>query len=272
MGLLNALFGKAESKAAAPVPENKTIEIDDKEPLKTFATSAVRVGSQDPQVIQDELVKLGKQRNALYSFEQEAAAAVDVRINELRMVLLDAKFPRISLDFFKWRRKSDGWPVFSFFKIGDKGLTCKIRVEVNIWDSWATASKKFTTPDIRFVRSDKPPSEGSYSVESYFEDVFEKLEKEAQKNHAKDGREIFQLEANFHGVIPTANKAKIQEAMTLTGFNDILIVAEADWRLQRFPGLDPLVIGINSRTGTAWLIDAFDVTPVENYLKSEFAS
>lgn len=82
--------------------------------------------------------------------------------------------------------------------------------------------------------------------------------------------ESYRLTALFEGLIPKRIKEKIESYRRIFG-RDIYIVAEADnWEGKAIPVEDPLVIGIIH--DKCYLIDQFNCTPAEHYVKSEFAT
>jgi hypothetical protein len=81
------------------------------------------------------------------------------------------------------------------------------------------------------------------------------------------------LNATFSGVIPLETKEKIREAQRSQAFEDIRVLAEADWSLERYANpyyADPIVVGLVE--GQMWVIDVFDPTPLEEYIAKEFTT
>lgn len=76
------------------------------------------------------------------------------------------------------------------------------------------------------------------------------------------------FKSKFFGKIPKSTRDKINSAQSIFWKTHIFILAEANWELvENVPATstainyDPLVIGSDGLN--LWLIDAFDITPVE---------
>ncbi len=87
----------------------------------------------------------------------------------------------------------------------------------------------------------------------------------------------FTLSAQFKGGIPESTREKIANAQKDFGSDqygnpNIFILAEAPWELQKTVTIpsDPLVLGY--KYDTFWLIDEFDTTKVEEYVRQEFTT
>lgn len=110
--------------------------------------------------------------------------------------------------------------------------------------------------------SDMPPMPEDLGVSSYFMDVVSSL--------SRDGNDGFELSAKFTGIIPDEQKKLIREAQP--DFDAIMIVTYAPkWDLHEVApiGGDPLIIG---RKGKCfWLIDIFDLHPMERAVLTEYA-
>jgi len=90
--------------------------------------------------------------------------------------------------------------------------------------------------------------------------------------------------SKFIGIIPNKIKEVINNVKPLFG-DDLYLIAEAgQWELESkvnkiFPtiasgnsaGIDPLLVGV-SKDNTCYLIDEFDITPAEWYVKKEFST
>ncbi len=80
------------------------------------------------------------------------------------------------------------------------------------------------------------------------------------------------ISCKFTGLIPRDVKGKIEEARSFFG-DDIFIIGEpGPWKIDvvNNPKPDPLVVGF--RDGALWLIDKFDITPLEQMLLDGFAT
>lgn len=83
----------------------------------------------------------------------------------------------------------------------------------------------------------------------------------------------FQIETTFQGIIPKETKERIEQAEAIFG-NGIYMIAETkpeQWREARILTKDPIIVGISSMTERCYLIDHFQTTPVEDYVRREFS-
>jgi hypothetical protein len=103
---------------------------------------------------------------------------------------------------------------------------------------------------------------------SCYEDVIETLREKKRVMGSKKGLE---WKASYRGVIPDEVKGKIKQARRI--FKQVFIVAEPEkWSLEKvtYPPGDPLVVGWDGKL--LWLVDSFDTTPLEEYVKLEYAT
>ena len=78
----------------------------------------------------------------------------------------------------------------------------------------------------------------------------------------------YSFTSKFRGIIPNQTKSRIDNAKSLFD-SQVYIVAEADnWEGKQVDTIDPLVIGV--RNSKCFLLDEFDCTKSENYVKMEF--
>lgn len=103
-----------------------------------------------------------------------------------------------------------------------------------------------------------------------YEDVRERLKQSANGDWRHGVRTSASIEAEFKGFIPDAVRERIHRAKP--DFESIYLLAEVEqWSLKREAAplpRDPIVAGFDGER--LWYIDAFDLTPVEHYIKSEF--
>lgn len=109
-------------------------------------------------------------------------------------------------------------------------------------------------------------------LRSYYEDVCQRLQRMAKDDWHPDQQREFSLHARFAGVIPDPVREHIFRAKP--DFQEIFILAEVKaWEVncevQPVPR-DPIVAGFDGKC--LWFVDAFDVTPIEHYIKSEFTA
>lgn len=198
-----------------------------------------------------ELEDLGK---SPFAFEEAAF--------QKALSLVNTKFPVIDLSFLK--KVKNKKPVFSVFTVDNSTCFFKVKIEFN-------KDKNEVVIDSNVV---------SKVVLEQFKETFYNLARMCTKlyfdnyGYSRTATAECTLVSNFQGLIPETARAKIKQ--NLNQFDEIVIVAEADnWKClneitKMPPNPDPLIIGI--KADTAFLIDSFDVTKLENYIKKEFTS
>lgn len=170
---------------------------------------------------------------------------------------LDADYARIDMSFNSRRMKPGKYgmprPQFALFDLSNQ--VCSLSVDSN---GGVGAS----------------PSD----LTTYWSDIVDALKIKAKIKRSKWDAEtvIFDLRTEFGlGRIPDATRDKIKVAQPR--FDRLFVVTEApkwDYKLVVVPKprpiaiADPLVIG--AKGGYFWLVDAFDLTSAEAYIKREF--
>lgn len=153
---------------------------------------------------------------------------------------LDSNYDRIDLEILRWRKK-DGTPVFGIFNPFADDNTCCIKC---------------------FGERQNRVFVGKSEI-----DMFQQYYRELNTNT--------EYRARFIGLIPEKVREEINGLNKVDGFSarrengpNIWIVSECDWETRSLPP-DPLVI-VNIEHD-AWLVAAFDTTPVERIVSAEFA-
>lgn len=225
------------------------VMVEHAHPVKEAAATAVKKDGLVEEAAQRERVRLQRVYDSLLPVEEGSAHEIAQKLATLNGEVLDQRFPRIDLSFLKWRRKADGWPVFAVYS-PDSSI-CKFHSNLSDWGS----SDAGCYPEFIDKLTD-----GCYA------DVYRKMKATLRRT----GRvwESMELYSKFKGVIPDAVRTKIKSVVDEKAFKHVVIVGEAAWE-NRIVDLDPLVVGIIGEQG--WLIDSFDLTPVERIVKSEFA-
>ncbi len=123
---------------------------------------------------------------------------------------------------------------------------------------------KFRHCQVSLTRAFHPRIKNRYDVDSNISRIYKSLY-EAIYSPIEFTQSIG-LRSEFVGIIPTETKEKTLEAEHY--FDNINLVAEEKHWQQFEIKADPLVVGIKG--GRSYLIDHFDCTPIENFVKSEF--
>lgn len=203
--------------------------------------------------VREQLAKARKLLNSLSALEAgmkqactDAVQKLEKEKDRLSAALIFGHYPCIGLEPLKWRTE-EGWPALAPFPVNGQSV-----VFTNLDDGWGNAR-------IRATEALKPFSK-------LYTDVFENLAKKRAQRRSE-----ISITATFTGVIPQSTKDKITEASS--EFKEqIFVLAEVEaWKLNEvvIPQRDPLVVGYAEEN--LWLIDQFDLTPLEEYVKREFA-
>jgi hypothetical protein len=201
-----------------------------------------------------------KKWDKLLPIERAIVPELKEKVQQAKSLDKLGKYPLFKLDCLKWRNKS-GAPLLAIFNL--ESPVFKISVVGRRNRRWGA---------IRWHKNISPSL--PTALQECYSDVLDRLSLLARK--APKARRVVQanvsLETKFNGLIPDDVRQKIVECKK--EFKQIFIVAEAtkyDLKekvvtapKQKF-NPDPLVIG---HDGTNfWLIAAFDMTPLEEYLK-----
>ncbi len=203
-------------------------------------------------------------------------AMLDARIDELSVDILGLKldkvYKRIDMGFLMMRKNTGsdaGLPLFAVFT----PTVPDFEVAMHI------TKKERSNDYIEHVSCSRK------SVRSWFRSAFSQtIRRHAETHLTRWGSDRYwyavdltvRITAKFAGVIPDSVRKRIHLAQP--DFDEILIVSEAplwevkveDRLLRPVPVGDPLVIG---RKGKGfWLIDSFDTTSAEEYVRREFTS
>lgn len=94
-----------------------------------------------------------------------------------------------------------------------------------------------------------------------------------RKYHKNKKMRRLEFESEFNGIIPTETKRKLKTAEEIFE-DDLYLIAETkpeEWNTKRRRLVrDPLLVGVYDNK--CYLIDHFNCTPMENYIKREFTS
>nr|MBA4404958.1 hypothetical protein [Nanoarchaeum sp.] len=125
-------------------------------------------------------------------------------------------------------------------------------------------------PVMNFPLPDKMPAQ---FLSEY--DIFQSSEVNT-KSIEQCARIRFDARFNLSLILPETTKQKIQQALTVFETDQIYIIPETrpeQWSVNYEVGIgpsEPLIVGVkNNRT---YLIDCFDTTPAEEYIRREFAT
>ena len=215
----------------------------------------------------DALVKL---RDTLLPLERVAQQSIVAEISSLSKELNDlraeekfaGRYPRIYLDQpLRWRNRQK-MPRLAVFSLHRPEMSFRASFD---WDyvnqNWQKDSNLYF------------PCLPALLLNCY-DDIrklmFEKVKAMHTENHLR-------ATTVFRGIIPEAIRDKINQARQDFGDadhnNKVFIISEVkEWRFDEIVpiNIDPLIVGICG--STTWLIDSFDVTPLENVVRSEFTT
>ena len=199
--------------------------------------------------VQPELEKLQAQR---FSLEKE----------EIRLTMTSRGYPE-ELDYtpLGWLKKGSLLPALFIVNIRDNAVCLQV-----------THCKKSVTSfnlcgEYRNWIGQK---------ERRYPEIISNLYKEAAQciadNYDSYWEQTTIARAQFQGVLPEATRNKIKQAIKSRLFDDIFVIAEAkDWSVRSIlvAKNDPYVVGWVNRTNQMFIIDFFDPTPLEVYIKEQ---
>lgn len=204
----------------------------------------------------------------LLGIEQVAKSAIDNRLKTLReeqanlrrlVAIGERQYRRLSYEPLKWRDEN-GWPCLAVYSL--ESADCTIECS----RSFITSPIRFGSDRYRFDFSLPTHLLPSHLRECY-RDMEDLLKAECVRKHSRAAALsiTIKLSSRFVGIIPSDVKEKIRDAQSIFGEN-IFLIAEARWTktaTQPPPAIDrdPLVVGWDG--ADLWLIDVFDITPVE---------
>jgi hypothetical protein len=212
------------------------------------------------EILQRQEVLLKERRAKLFEVEREAAQALDKEISNV--IQLKAKstnankyaglYLPIDMKCLEWRDE-EGLPVLALFDINSPHNYIQIVSEdgkhksIHQWPDLPPDLDKYT--DVRtmlIARANKRSKETLFRYPSKVKSS---------------------ITAQFQGMIPEATREKMLAARK--EFNKVYIMSEVKYKISdeetpipvRNP-IDPLILGY-AGNGQLWLIDQFDVTPLE---------
>jgi len=203
--------------------------------------------------IDAEIKRLDKLHKEMIGFEEIASDKVSARLKELRLEKIASEtlteYRRfVNLSFLSWRDKNR-YPKLVLFSLDSP--TFSIRGTDWSWDDRIT-------PEL--------PEE----LRKYYTDVTRYLSQRCRVFFSTKSE--IRISCLYSGVIPPETRKKIEQAKSI--FKRVFILAEATkWTETSTPkpilDPDPIVVGWNGGD-TLYMIDKFDLTPVEKLLAVEF--
>ena len=227
--------------------------------------------------VQQETVDLntsGKMKTLIeHSFGIEEYAVEDVR-DRIERADLDVDYPRIDLEFLRMRKK--GWPRFAVYTLDSPIAYVQTRLQRD-QNNWGRQPVNYL-----FGCNYGNESIGlNHPLDEYFEDTFNNLKKKCMRKKwftrkiSRAGLNIYsRIQTKFNGLIPPRVRIEIMKAKNVFGRGIYLVGEVEKWTLKEHVEIepvrrvDPLVIGVKS--GVGFLIDSFDLAPVEVMVRREF--
>lgn len=228
--------------------------------VKIDSTVVKKVMSKRPD-IQKALGNLREQKRSLLGIERNGLDAIEEREQQIKGFITKvdslskgSKYPLFSLEPLKWRN-NDGWPRLAVFDVDSPYVKFYVSGRDDGWGN------------IRYVAGYSPEMPGD--IVKCYADVSTKL-----KTIAKTKRRNVSIEAEFGHMIPSGVRKTIIAAKKK--FKQVMVVAEIPkWSLKekniarpKPKTADPLIVGYDGCN--YWLIDSFDTTSIEHYIKTEF--
>lgn len=205
------------------------------------------------------IVKAEERKRTLFGVEKNVVAPLNAKIKELhdekeRFSCLSrfGQFPQLDLSSLSLRDEH-GWPRVALIGLDSPKVQFAVIGTYGNLNQWSR----------RFQPTLPKPLRDCYM------DVMEALRKLAIEK-----KQSAFLATEYVGLIPESTRQKIITAKE--SFDEVFILAEVeDWDLSfetvpkpRPRKVDPLIVGFDGKN--LWVVDHFDLTPVEQYIKDEF--
>ncbi len=211
--------------------------------------------------IDKELKKLEDVNDSGYfGFERPAKQLENAEklLKQEKTHLLMAKegFPELNHSFLAWRKKTDNFPAFSIVELESSSGEFRITVRPE-----ANSSE--------YVRETDP--ELPEPLLEHFNDTCDHLNSVARKKRWTEISISCVMEGFIHD---EKLRERIEKVRDSGSFNEIFVIAESKkWVVDETVHLkdDPLVVGWVEETGQMFLIADFDLTPLEEHIKINFA-
>lgn len=201
-----------------------------------------------PENTKEEIARLTERKRGLTGLESETGTAISERIAELKCADLDAKYPRLSLDFLKFKN-TRGQPQFAVFGLHNS-------------EASLTLDRGGVEQSVPFFHLHRFYAGFKMSWAAF---------------HIGDKYRT-KLSTHFNGTLPPEAREAIEKAKPDfprnsdyrdTPRENIGVIASVDsWKEEKIRMADPLVVGF--RGARAWLICSFDLTPAEDYILGTF--
>jgi len=196
--------------------------------------------------------------------EVDAIAALDVEITNVKAKILHLEMVRngypeqLSTEVLTWRYKegkNKGYPAFMVIDLNDSAGVFTLNGNASYWGK---ASVEV------YMRS------GTF-LEPFYQDLTSILVNQSFWQRFEGEYSLTKISASFAGVLPDDTLTRIQVAKAQNLFESILLIAQVDqWSTETVRvTTDPLIVGL--RDGKLFIIDKFDLKPLETYAAEQFA-
>ena len=217
--------------------------------------------------IEEKLKEIEDTKGELFGIEAHAAIVIEDHADELKIEKEDLEatltpvrkgYRLLSFEPLSWRDKN-GFPRLVLFSLDHPMVRFRFSRSWSgggMWESDSSRTSREMDPKL-------PPA-----LREHYVDVFNALER---RQGGQSGTTSISTE--YNGIIPTEIRKKIIAEQKKGTWEKIFILAECKgWKLDQQitprPG-DPLVLGWDG--SRLWVIDHYDLTPAEEYVKNEFS-
>jgi hypothetical protein len=248
----------------APVIYAPGVLLEAENPVKQIKSTSMKL-TMTQSDLDAEIKRLEKTKSALLPIENSKVQEeeMDGAIHRLLQMKLDLLFPRLDPAFLTWRRK-DGWPSLAIFSL-DAPL-CEF-----FWKDWNADDSHASKEELNLAWAGRRWPENFRK--KYYSDVFDRLEILARNKYPDDHRGCARIAAQFSGLLPEKTKGKLEGLRNLFGSRMFVVREAPEWKLNTWVAprkWDPLLVGTDY--DGLWLLDEFDLTPLERIIKSEWAT
>lgn len=273
-----------------------TIDLEPGEALKLVSETAKFETGKSTSVaeVEKDIATCKKAIKSVLPIEEVAKQVLKNKLDELKKLRRNLLYPKLSIEPFSWRNKQ-GFPTFALFEIGNKEFMIS---EDAIPESIPyPVRKSFDDVLLKLKKIHYPKSslwmrvvfrvicllgiiflgviDGIYHIMAddcsipWYVHLGVFVLGVLGVNYT-DPEKVLTITSHYTGVIPDSVRKKIENVKS--DFKSIHILTEVpEWKIEKIsnPITDPLVIGFADNS--LFLIDSFDTTRIEDYVKDEFA-
>lgn len=230
-----------------------------------------------PKIEGVDIAKFEQSARGAFAFESSVGA-------EAAHLKMASKYQPINMEFLKMRDK-DHWPQFAVFTLSNT----RCFFSGTYFHRHRSRYKNDPSRELLFSSDNNKPISNIGAgnnrmaedfISRYFLDVIYRLIMLGYKERGRTEKVFHQISQTFGAALPSKTREAINLAIGHDGFRreEIMVVCEsAGWEVDKEVEMrpkitvDPLVIGWSQDSGRGYIIDVFDLTTMEDYVRREFS-